>query len=263
MRAAVRQRRRQRWCPACSPASSSAAARASRKRAVDQRPRRRHRPEPQVRLRRRRRQQGRVPRRSSWARSSTACAWCATACKPGEQIVVNGLQRVRPGAPVTAADRCRWIAGPQARPRRPKAGAGRRRRTRRNNDHELLPLLHRPADLRGRAVDHHLRRRPARDLPAADLRVSGRRAAVGGGARPVPRRQPEGDRRDRGRAAGGADQRRREHALHVLAGHRRRRADADRHLQDRHRPRAGRDRRCRTASSARCRACRRRCARSA
>jgi multidrug efflux pump len=41
-------------------------------------------------------------------------------------------------------------------------------------------------------------------------------------------------------AAGGADQRRREHALHVLAKHLRRRDDADRHLQDRHQRRAGR-----------------------
>ena len=39
---------------------------------------------------------------------------------------------------------------------------------------------------------------------AADLRISGGRAAVGRGARAVPGRQPEGDRRDGGHAARGA-----------------------------------------------------------
>ncbi len=45
----------------------------------------------------------------------------------------------------------------------------------------------------------------------------------------VPRRQPEGDRRDRRHADRRADQRRRGHALHGQPGNHRRRDDADRH----------------------------------
>ena len=75
--------------------------------------------------------------------------------------------------------------------------------------------------------------------------------------RAIPRREPEGHRRDRRHAAGGADQRHGEHALHVLAGLERRHAHADRHLQARHRPEprpaAGAEPRQRR----RCRACRR------
>ena len=74
---------------------------------------------------------------------------------------------------------------------------------------------------------------------------------------PVSRRQPQDHRRNRGHAAGRADQRRREHALHVLAGRQRRHADPHRHLQARHRPRHGAGSWCRTASTRRCRACRR------
>ena len=54
-----------------------------------------------------------------------------------------------------------------------------------------------------------------------------------------PGRQPEGHRRDRRRAARAADQRRRGHALHVLAGDVRRRDDADGHVRARHRSRQG------------------------
>ena len=72
--------------------------------------------------------------------------------------------------------------------------------------------------------------------PAADLGVPRGRAAVGGGARELPGREPEGDRRDRGHADRGADQRRREHALHEQPGDHRRHHDAHRHVQDRHRP---------------------------
>ena len=60
--------------------------------------------------------------------------------------------------------------------------------------------------------------------PAADLGVSRGRAALGGGARELSRREPEGDRRDRLHAARGADQRRREHALHEQPGDHRRHA---------------------------------------
>jgi hypothetical protein len=53
-----------------------------------------------------------------------------------------------------------------------------------------------------------------------------------------------------------------EHAVLREPGHGRRQHDADRHLQDRHHPSRPR-RRCRTASTARCRACPTSCARSA
>ena len=71
----------------------------------------------------------------------------------------------------------------------------------------------------------------------------------------LSRRQPQGDRRDGGDAARGADQRRREHALHEQPGHHRRRDDADRHLQARHRSGQGHSSWCRTGSRRPSRAC--------
>ena len=58
---------------------------------------------------------------------------------------------------------------------------------------------------------------------------------------PSTRAPTRGPGRGGGDAAGGADQRRREHAVHVVAGDLGRRADADRDLPGRHRrrPRAG------------------------
>ncbi|CAA9345054.1 MAG: RND efflux system, inner membrane transporter, partial [uncultured Gemmatimonadaceae bacterium] len=101
----------------------------------------------------------------------------------------------------------------------------------------LLPLLHRPPDPRGRALDRGVHRRPHRDGHAPDLGIPRGGAAVGGGARRLPRRQPAGARRGGEHPARGADQRRREHALHVLASDRRRRAHAHRDVPHRHRPR--------------------------
>ena len=92
-------------------------------------------------------------------------------------------------------------------------------------------ILHRPPDLRRRAVGPHLHSPACSRCAHADQRVPGSRAAVGRRSRAVSRRQPEGDRRNRRRAARARDQRRREHALHVVAGDDRRRADAHRHLQ--------------------------------
>jgi multidrug efflux pump subunit AcrA (membrane-fusion protein) len=57
---------------------------------------------------------------------------------------------------------------------------------------ESLQILHRPADLRRRAVAADLPRRPDRAARAADLRISGSRAAVGRRARatiPAPTRR--------------------------------------------------------------------------
>ena len=54
-----------------------------------------------------------------------------------------------------------------------------------------------------------------------------------------PGANPARPERDRGDAARGADQRRREHAVHVVPGHLGRRAHAHRHLPGRHRRRPG------------------------
>ena len=65
--------------------------------------------------------------------------------------------------------------------------------------------------------------------------------------RRLPGANPEDHRRDGRHAARTADQRRGEHALHVLAGDDRRHLDADCDLHARHQPRHWRRCRCRTA----------------
>ena len=62
-----------------------------------QRARGRHRPEQEVRDGRRRRQQGRLPRGHA-RRRANGLRIVTAGLKAGERIVVNGLQRVRPGA---------------------------------------------------------------------------------------------------------------------------------------------------------------------
>ena len=202
--------------------------------------------------------------RSRWARRSTACAWSPSGLKAGR---AHRRQRPAARAPRRAGGAAGRGDGRQGR----AAGAARpsASRTRnpepacQRNHHESFQVLHRPADLRRRAVAADLPRRPDRAARAADLGIPRGGAALGGGARPVPGRQPEGDRRDGGHAAGGSDQRRRGHALHGQPGDHRRRDDADRHLQARHRPRqgaaAGAEPRRRRPS----RACPRKCAGSA
>ena len=103
--------------------------------------------------------------------------------------------------------------------------------------------------------------RPAGAACAADLGISGGRAAAGRRPRQLSRRQPEGDRRDGGDADRGADQRRRGHALHGQPGDHRRADDADRHLQARHRPRQGAAAGAEPRRARPSRACRTRCAR--
>ena len=98
---------------------------------------------------------------------------------------------------------------------------------------------------------------------AADRAISGDRAADHQRHRPVSRRQRRRRRLDRGRADRGADQRRREHALHVVE------LDGRRPLLDRRDASisapisTSRRCRCRTASRSRSRACRPTCAISA
>ncbi len=106
--------------------------------------------------------------------------------------------------------------------------------------HESFQILHRPADLRRRAVGPDLRRGPARRCAALPISEYPEVVPPSVVVRAqYPGRQPEGDRRDGGHAARGADQRRRGHALHEQPGDDRRRDDADRHLQARHRSRQG------------------------
>ena len=92
--------------------------------------------------------------------------------------------------------------------------------------HRVLPLLHRPADLRRGAVDRDHAGRRARAVEPADRDVSADRAADGQRDLPVSRRQRPGGRRDRGRADRAAGQRRREHDVHVVAVHQRRQLHA-------------------------------------
>ena len=110
-RSTTRSTRRAARC-ACAPCSTTTTARlmpgqfarcawarrSTDTGAADQRARGRHRPEQEVRDGRRRRQQGRLPRGHARARTVDGLRVVTTGLKAGERIVVNGLQRVRPGA---------------------------------------------------------------------------------------------------------------------------------------------------------------------
>jgi hypothetical protein len=92
--------------------------------------------------------------------------------KRGEHVVVEGLQRIQPG--MTVAPQLLNVDAkgmpiflPPVR-RRGRAEAGRQELSPR---HGRLSLLHRPAALRCRALDHDLPARPAVDLSPARLRV--------------------------------------------------------------------------------------------
>ena len=78
-----------------------------------------------------------------------------------------------------------------------------------------------------------------RGLRAAARAVSADLAADRPGRLQLPRRQRPGRRRDGGGADRAAGQRRREHALHVVAVHQRRHVQPDRHVQARRRPEHG------------------------
>ena len=107
------------------------------------------------------------------------------------------------------------------------------------SQHRVLPLLHRPADLRLGAVDRDHAGRRDRAVHAAARAVSADHAADGAGRLQLPRRQRPGRGRDRGRADRAAGQRRREHDLHVVAVHQRRLLQPDRDLQAGRRPEPG------------------------
>ncbi len=119
--------------------------------------------------------------------------------KPGERVVVNGLQRVRPGALVAPQD------AKTAMRRFKAARGGERRLDVRSNDR---PDGNQNMNLSKFFIDRPIFAGVLSMLiflagaiamrAAADLRVSRRGAAVGRRARDLSGRQPEGDRRDRG-----------------------------------------------------------------
>ena len=129
--------------------------------------------------------------------------------------------------------------------------------------HELRPLLHRPADLRRRDQHRHHARRRHRAVDAADRAVSRDRAADDPGHGELSRREREGRRGNRGHADRAAGQRRREHALHVVAEHERRQHGAQRHLQARHQSRYRAGARAKPRGHRHSRRCRPRCSASA
>jgi multidrug efflux system membrane fusion protein len=85
---------------------------------------------------------------------------------------------------------------------------------------EFFKILYHATDLRGGAIAADPDRRCHFVVPATDQRIPRSRAADRGRARQLPRRQPQGHRRNGGRATGTGDHRCREHAVHVLPGHR-------------------------------------------
>ena len=133
--------------------------------AADSGPRGRHRPRQALRARRRRATSTVEYRAVTLGPLVDGLRVVRSGLAAGDLVVVNGLQRVRPGVKVepvaVAMDRAR------RRSRRRRPATPRRQEVRR---HEVLAVLHRPADLRGRALAGH-RHRPARS------RCSGCRSA--------------------------------------------------------------------------------------
>ncbi len=143
----------------------------------------------------------RQPRRQRRARQAARRPPCATrSCAEG-----------------IAADRIRLEAAGgrhrQRQRRRRRAASSSPSASRRDARH-VLPLLHRAADLRGGRLDHHLPRRPRGDDGAAGPAVPDDHAGAGDRVGDLSRRRLEDARRFGGRADRGADQRRRQHALH-------------------------------------------------
>ena len=181
--------------------------------------------------------------------------------KPGDKVIINGMRKIFfPGQPVNPHD----VPMDQPNlptPRRSRAAAAKL--TRNGQAHRLLADLHRPPDPRDGAVGADPGLGTHGDPEPADQRVPGRRAAVGAGHGELPGRQSAHDRRHRRRPDRGGGQRRREHDLHEVDVELRRPDGADRHVQGRAPTSTSPPCRCRTAWRRPCRACRRRCARSA
>ena len=224
--------------------------------AAGHRPGHRHGPGPEVRLRPRRREQGPVSPRHD----RPAPAGRPARRRGAEARRLGGRRRPAAGPPEDAdpagpGSRCRRSAPSQTRrqgdkeTRRQRHSETSRARSLINScslspvwiaggEHDLA-LLHRPADLRGGAVHrHHPDGRDRAALPA-DRPVPADHAARGGGDDQLPGGQRPGGGRHGGGADRAAGQRRRGHALHVLADGQRRLLHADRHLRHRHRPEHG------------------------
>src|SRR5450830_571858 len=137
------------------------------------------------------------------------------AVKAGELVVVDGLLRAFPGAPVTPAV-VQLDEHGRPLPPGPPAGAPKTAQPDKKAEaarHGHLAFLHRSAPLRHRPVDFHRAGGTAVDFPASHFGIPGSVAAPHRGARPIPRRQSAGDFRDGGRAPGRADQRPGKHAV--------------------------------------------------
>ena len=158
--------------------------------------------------------------------------------------LVDGLRVVRDGLkPRTRSCSTGWPirwCGRAPRSRRRRARSRRQGRVISRPD-AFFPFLHRPADLRVGPVAHHPDRRRHRPVPPARLGISRDRAAHRQRHRDLSRRLGRGDRPDRRHADRAGGQRRRRHALHLVAVDRRRPAVDQRRLQARrrHRPGAG------------------------
>lgn len=116
---------------------------------------------------------------------------------------------------------------------RPKSGNARTERL-----HDLA-FLHRPADLRDGVVRRHYLDRPDLALCLAGCPVSPDHAARRQHLHQLPRRQRTSRRGHRSRAHRAASQRRRRHAVHVVAIGQRRHLLPDGDLRHRHRPEDG------------------------
>ena len=158
---------------------------------------------------------------------------------PEDRVVIRGLQSVESGS--TVEPRAVEIAAPERfeslEALVPGAAAPVGAAPSRAAEHGLLPLLHRPADLRRGPLARDRDRRRHRLSHAAGGAVPGGRAAHDRGARELSRRERRGGGGHGGHAPRAGDQRGRGHALHVLAEHERRLARAHHHLRARNRSR--------------------------
>ena len=125
------------------------------------------------------------------------------------------------------------------RSEKPAALAEAMRPRRNTRTRHACTFLHRSSDLRLGHLDRHHAGGRGGGVHAAGRAISRHHAADRAGGVLVSRRQRQGGRRFRGGADRAAGQRRRAHALHVVAMHQRRRLQSDGHLRARHRPEHG------------------------